>query len=365
MLRAALALTAAATAFLASPGNPASAGKPNASRYRVESPIEHGNLTIFPVVSSTNYDTSRFLTLDEGLASGDVVVTEAGRVRPLMRRRPQPVPEPGGGDVNRLLLVNNSSRPLLLLAGEIVTGGKQDRVVGKDRIVPAASDPVDLSVFCVEPGRWSQTSANFQSMNSAMAQPSVRAKAMGEKDQQQVWAEVRRSQEAMADRVGTGAGAAGGRAAAEVAGTSSYARVMDNSEVKKQVDEAAAPLLYGRRDLLRRLQAQNAVGVVVAVNGRILWADLFASPELLAKYWEKLVRSYAAEAVTARRHKGHVTLQDAQRFLDDLEGTRQVVETEPGIFRHTEMSGRGFRAFELTSLLPKTGFEVHLSKMAE
>ena len=57
-------------------------------------------------------------------------------------------------EVNQLVLVNNSKRPLLLLAGEIVTGGKQDRVIGKDRIVPAESDPVDLSVFCVEPGRW-------------------------------------------------------------------------------------------------------------------------------------------------------------------------------------------------------------------
>ena len=59
------------------------------------------------------------------------------------------------------MLVNNSKRPLLLLAGEIVTGGKQDRVIGKDRIVPAESDPVDLSVFCVEPGRWVATSEHF------------------------------------------------------------------------------------------------------------------------------------------------------------------------------------------------------------
>src|SRR5512147_764239 len=85
--------------------------------------------------------------------SGDVIVTEAGRIQPLVRRGGRPIPI-GGGEVNRLVLVNNSNRPLLLLAGEIVTGGKQDRVIGKDRIVPAHSDPVDLSVFCVEPGRW-------------------------------------------------------------------------------------------------------------------------------------------------------------------------------------------------------------------
>src|SRR6202140_5276324 len=128
-----------------------------ASGYSLLSPIRSGNLTVFPVVASKSFDTVEFLTLDEGLRSGDVVVTEAGQARGLIRHRPRdpaimhPVRD---AEVNRLVLVNNSKRPLLLLAGEIVTGGKQDRVIGKDRIVPAESDPVDLSVFCVEPGRW-------------------------------------------------------------------------------------------------------------------------------------------------------------------------------------------------------------------
>src|ERR1700686_4239525 len=135
-----------------------------ASGYSLLSPIRSGNLTVFPVVASKSYDTVEFLTLDEGLRSGDVVVTEAGQARGLIRHRPRdpailhPIRE---AEVNRLVLVNNSKRPLFLLAGEIVTGGKQDRVIGKDRIVPPESDPVDLSVFCVEPGRWVATSEHF------------------------------------------------------------------------------------------------------------------------------------------------------------------------------------------------------------
>ena len=113
-------------------------------------PIRHGNLTVFPVVAARSHDTQEFLTLDEGLRSGDVIVTESGSVQPLMRRR-RVIPTPGGAQVNQLVLVNNSKRPLILLAGEIVTGGKQDRVIGKDRIIPAESDPIDLGVFCVEP----------------------------------------------------------------------------------------------------------------------------------------------------------------------------------------------------------------------
>ncbi|HKN70885.1 MAG TPA: DUF6569 family protein [Terriglobales bacterium] len=337
-----------------------------ASGYSLLSPIRSGNLTVFPVVASRSYDTAEFLTLDEGLRSGDVVVTEAGQARGLIRHRPgepaiiHPVRD---AEVNRLVLVNNSKRPLLLLAGEIVTGGKQDRVIGKDRIVPGESDPVDLSVFCVEPGRWVPNGKyEFGSaggvVGGLVASPVVRSKAMAAKDQQQVWDSVRTSQSAMAVTVE----AAG--AAPAVNATTSYARVMDNKEVQKQVDAVAEPVQRNYESVIRQLRDKNAVGVVVAVNGEIVWADIFASTHLLQKYWPKLVRSYATEAVVTRAKGGEASLKDAQKFLDDLQGRHETAETEPGIYRQTEITGDGFKVFELTSLLPKTGFAVHVAKMA-
>ena len=218
---------------------PVHAGEQSAYNYKVLDPIRHGSLTVFPVVASKSYGTAEFLTLDEGLRTGDVVVTEYGSVSGLLRRRGTPAIRHDSAEVNRLVLVNNSKRPLLLLAGEIVTGGKQDRVIGMDRIVPAESDPVDLSVFCVEPGRWVATSDRFGgsgttyvpgtgggvgggSFSAMMAQPSVRAKAMGDKDQNQVWAEVRKQQSSMAVEVLPTAPTA----STEIRSTSSYARVM-------------------------------------------------------------------------------------------------------------------------------------------
>jgi len=50
---------------------------------------------------------------------------------------------------------------------------------------------------------------------------------------------------------------------------------------------------------MRELRERNAVGVVVAVDGRLIWADLFASTALLEKYWPKLIRSYAAGSLTS------------------------------------------------------------------
>ncbi len=345
--------------------------------YKVLDPIRHGNLTVFPVVAAKSYPTGEFLTLDEGLRSGEVVVTEAGSVQGLIRRHGTPAVHRDGAEVNRLVLVNNSKRPLLLLAGEIVSGGKQDRVIGKDRIVPAESDPVDLSVFCVEPGRWVATSANFgaseamyagKSVHGAaappmaiMAQPSVRAKAMADKDQQAVWDAVNKQKEQVAVEVV----AAAPTLQTEMAQTSSYAKVNENKVVRAQVDAIAKPIEQNYQSLIRQLRDRNAVGVVVAVNGRIIWADIFASTDLLAKYWPKLVRSYASEAFVTRAKQMDVSVNQAQNFLADMEGRRETIESEPGIYRHTEVNGDGFKAFALTSLLPKTGFDVHVAKMAD
>jgi len=381
LLLVALLVAVAVGALLMLGGNTARAGEVSPpSGYKVLDPIRHGNLTVFPVVAAKSYPTGEFLTLDEGLHSGEVVVTEAGSVRGLVRRHGQPVRPYDGAEVNRLVLVNNSKRPLLLLAGEVVSGGKQDRVIGKDRIVPPESDPIDLSVFCVEHGRWVASSEHFgasQAMYGSanggprppnapapmaiMVQPSVRGKAMGDKNQQEVWDEVSKQKVAMSEQVTVSANTVG----VELDQATSYAKVNENQAVRKQVDAIALPIEQSYQSLIHQLRDRNAVGVVVAVNGRIIWADVFASADLLSKYWPKLVRSYASEAVVTRAKEMEVTTKQADAFLADMDGRKEMIESEPGIYRHTEVTGDGFKAFELTSLLPKTGFEVHVAKMAE
>jgi len=321
--------------------------------YKVLPPITRGNLSLFPIVGGTEFNTAHLLTLDEGLRSGAVVVTEAGSLQGLVRPGTR-YRQYSGAEVNKLVLVNNSDRPLLLLAGEVVTGGKQDRVIGVDRIVPPKSDPIDLSVFCVEPGRWVASSDHFTSMSSAMAQPSVRMPAMAERDQHQVWAKVASANAAAAPMAGVVGGPLGG-------GTTSYAKVMQNPEVEKKVTSVAA----NYDGLLHELRKVGATGVVVAVNGNITWGDVFASTDLLERYWQKLIRSYAAESLTTVRKSGEADQKSAQAFIDRLQGTREVSETEPGIFRRTEITGEGYKVFTLSSLIPKEEYTVHLAKMSD
>jgi hypothetical protein len=357
--------------------------------YRVLAPIESGNLLLFPVIQAGKTSASPFLTLDEGIKSGQVEVTEAGMVRGLVRPRPaqgriddgvlRPVPNPQppqyrGDQVNTLVLVNNSDKPLLLLAGEIVTGGKQDRVIAKDRIVPAGSDPIDLGVFCIEPGRWTEDTATFRgsaksSAQSIMVQPSVRAKAMVEKDQQEVWNSVHGSiAAALAAPVTPPAGIAVAEPRHPVhdannLATTSYARAMQSAVVSEKVDEAAAPVMKSREQVLEKLREEHAVGVVVAVRGEIVWADIFSDSDLLARYWTKLVRSYAAESLLAGETHSDPTAADAQRFLDAPRGGTETSIGDVGVYRYKELRSTGTETFVLESLLPGTDYDVHISKL--
>jgi hypothetical protein len=373
---------------------PVAAGPVENSGYKVLKPIESGDLTLFPVVR-TNGKTppaDQFLTLDEGLKNGEVEVTEAGRVRGLVRSRNGAALPYRGDQVNTLVLVNNSKRPLLLIAGEIVTGGKQDRVIAKDRIVPAGGDPIDLSVFCIEHGRWTESSEKFRataktSMGSFMVQPTVRQEAMVAKDQQQVWNSVNGAISTMAVAAAPVAGPADGRGsvsstvevqsstatahggivsgagAASTLATTSYAKAMQTQAVSAKVDEAAAGLMQSREQALASLRREHALGVVVALRGEVIWADIFSDTELLTRYWTKLVRSYAAEGLAPGKDRKTATVADAQQFLDGASHGRETSEGEVGVYRYREVKADGTDSFALESLLPGTGYDVHVSKL--
>jgi ARG/rhodanese/phosphatase superfamily protein len=227
-------------------------------------------------------------------------------------------------------------------------------------------------VFCVEPGRWVDSSSKFDTHASVMAQPSVRKEAMVAKDQQKVWNEVGRTRAGLANKAAppSASGGTGGLNNMAVispglADTTSYAKVRENAAVQKEVESISEPMQKSFESVIKQLRDQNAVGVVVAVKGRIIWADLFASNALLGKYWPKLLQSYAAEALTVTGEHGEATMKEAQAFAQNWTTTHEVIESEPGLYRQTEMTGSRFKAFQLTSLLPKQNFDVHLSKMSD
>lgn len=334
--------------------------KGGSENWRLLEPVTYENLSVFPVVSSRTAETSGFLTLDEALASGEAVVTERGGE--ILRRtrdgRPvaMPVPYQSGASVNELVLVNRSSKPLILLAGELVSGGKQDRIIAKDRIVPVGAEPLPLNVFCVEQGRWS--SGSTFKVTQMMVHPSVREKAAVDQEQTEVWAAVRAGTTAKAEGV-AGVPAAAPRisrdAIAETirteAPSASYAKVYQESRVGQSVESFAEEVQRRFARATEGLKGERVAGVVIAYGGEVAWSDIFASPALFERYWPKLLRSYSVEALARPRTKEQASLADAREFLRPLTGTEKI-ESEPGVYRWREVTQGHYAEIELEALRP-------------
>jgi len=306
-------------------------------------------------VASSGYDTSAFLTLEDGLASGEVTVREQG-AEALYRNRDGSRPAVqnySGASVNQLVLVNHSKRPLLLLAGELVSGGKQDRIIAKDRIVAPFAEPLPLDVFCVEHGRWSSGSQFTDA--KTIVHPSVREQAAVKQEQSKVWAAVTAGSTAPRAAAAPSPAVTADTIAEAVqveAPTQSYNKIYGSRRVGGSVEALVNEIQRKFRKETSELKGARVVGVVVAYGGEVAWSDIFASDTLFESYWSKLLRSYAVEAVARPAVKEKPSVADAQEFLRRLQG-RERTESEPGVYRWREIDEDGLSQIELDALEPQ------------
>ena len=339
----------------------------SSNQWRLADPIRYQNLSVFPVVGRQSADTSSFATLDESLSSGQVIITEGGAdaVRRSRDGHTVAIPEQHGASVNQLVLVNRGSKPLLLLAGELVSGGKQDRIIAKDRIVLPGAAPLPLDVFCVEAGRWS-AGAQF-SAGQLMVHPSVREQAVVVQEQAKVWEAVRNGTAAapppppgtaqvggvpgqMSQTVTVTSEALAGVIQTE-APTQSYGRMYKSPQVGVPADAFTEEVQRRFDRATAKLKGEDVVGVVVAYGGEVAWSDIFASPALFKRYWPKLLRSYVIEGLTRPQNGEQPSMDDAREFLKPLAG-HESIETDPAIYSLRQVTEGKYVEMELQALRP-------------
>ena len=243
------------------------------SRVSVRSQSGYGNLTLFPLVSQTSAYSSCVL-FDEAIRAGQVIVQEKD-----------------GGQVNTVRMKNAGKTYVFGMAGEIVSGAKQDRMLQDDVFLPPGPGWLDVPVYCTEHGRWTGSSMSFGT-KGYLASGAVRGRAAKTQSQEEVWAEV--------DAAHEGLGV--------TAPSRAFAKVYEDEAAQDQ----ARPYL----DKLDRLPelCPGALGVVVAVGNRILCVDAFGSPALFRKMWPKLLRSYIIDAMQSSP-EGRIGLKQVQRFI--------------------------------------------------
>jgi hypothetical protein len=338
----------------AAPGSSSAPPSHAEAGWRLLDAVTYENISIFPVVTSSTQDTSPFLTLDEGLSSGEVLVSEQGAAGFARTRDGRPAPQYNtAASVNQLVLINRSKHPLLLLAGELVSGGKQDRIIGKDRIVAPGAEPLPLDVFCVEHGRWS--SGSQFAASKTIVHPSVREQAALKQDQSEVWAAVTAGSTAKAAPAAPRASLSVDALSSvmrEEAPTQSYDKIYKSKQVGGSIDSFVEQVQKRFAKATSGLKGEHVVGVVVAYGGEVAWSDIFASGDLFDHYWSKLLRSYAVEALARPALRETASADDAREFLRHLNG-REVQETEAGVYRWREITEGKLALIELDALQPK------------
>lgn len=259
------------------------------NKTRVSAPYVYKNLTVYLIHGKDEIKNKNLLTLQEAMEKDIIIVYETG-------------------DVNELEVENLSGTyEVFIQSGDIVKGGKQDRVLSVSIILPAKSGRVKIGAFCVESGRWEQrkgeSKEKFSSSNERIVSRDLKIAANLSKSQGAVWKEVEESQKKLSDNVGGRVNSAASETSLQLA--------LENKKVAATTDEYIkkfASILAGKDDV---------IGYAFVVNGNINSADIYASSALFKKLWPKLLRATAVEAV-AELTKDKTFVQPKSSTVEDF-----------------------------------------------
>ena len=239
-------------------------------------PFTYKNLQIFLVQGDTHLDHRHYVTLSQALDKGLVVVKETG-------------------SVNELSIENRSKEfTVFLNAGDIVKGGRQDRTLQDDLILPPQSGVVPLAAFCVEHGRWTrrgqEDAAAFSANTKMLSSRQEKLAARYGLNQSDVWSSVAEQQLNLNNNVSRLAGKnVDTRSAASGSSLQLTLESKDLEDVRKQYLEKLGPIIEG---------TTNVMGFIYAINGEINSAEVYDNAQLFRALWPKLLDAVITEAIT-------------------------------------------------------------------
>jgi hypothetical protein len=246
----------------------------------VSGPYTHENLAIFLFHGADQIDSGGYASLTEAFAKKHVLVHETGTV-------------------GELEVENRSEKfDIFIQAGDILKGGRQDRTVAIDFIIPARSGRIPIAAFCVEMGRWHkrgfEDAAKFSSSTHSIHAKSIRLAAKHASDQSAVWHSVAESQKEL--------GSALKKSVQAPASPTSYQLSVEDSALetkKREYDEKLRGIAENRSDV---------IGYAFYVNGERNSADIYGSTQLFHKLWDKLLDVAILESISARN--GNIAAPD-------------------------------------------------------
>ncbi len=288
----------------------------------ISGPYTHKNLTVYLVHGENVLRGKAPLTLEEAMDRKLVRVHETS-------------------DVNELEIENVSrTDEVFVQAGDIVKGGKQDRVLSVDLLVPVLSGRIPISSFCVEHGRWTargdESTTEFNKADEMLPSKDLKVAAMHSNSQTAVWDNVAKSQNKLSAAANTSVASSTSRSSLQLS--------LENERVRENADDYIEAL----RNIVE--SKDGVIGFVFAIDGEINSGDVYGSNELFKKLWPKLLKAAAIESVAESydpKARSTVAAELISDFLADAETGRmtssqnvtsrvRVIKRESGAIAFTE-----------------------------
>lgn len=260
-------------------------------------PLSVGRLSVYPIHGAAGIAEQKIVSFDRALSKGDASVRELN----------------ADGSVGTLVVENHGKVAILVLAGTIVKGGKQDRQIGQDFVV-APGKLAEVDAYCVERGRWDEkregkaTAGKFEAIKT-LATRKVREAGQYKKDQGEVWSKVAQENQAHGKH----------------STSDSLLATLDAGDVRAAIEPVT-------RAVTRQLDAlanrTRVVGLAYAVGGDVKGARWFVTHDLYRENRETLLNTMALESSAGKSAPGAATpsAEDVSSFLSDLRAS-EVQET--------------------------------------
>lgn len=284
------------------------------SAYRVSAPFTHKNLTIFLIHGADASNNKDLITLQEALEMKVFKVYETE-------------------DVNELMVENLSkTHDVFIQSGDIVKGGKQDRVLAISVIIPRNSGKVSIEAFCVESDRWEgrgneskrefssseervvskelkvATSGTLSGSSSGSGSGNGVGDGTGPGSQSEVWKEVANAQQKISANMTVDVTANSSRSSLQLS--------LENKKLRKARDEYVKDLSGLVKD------RKDVIGYAFAINGKLNSADIYLSNHLFEKLWPRMLKAAVVEAISLAdkpKAEKEPTASDVTAFLAEAE----------------------------------------------
>ena len=266
-----------------------------------DSAIEYKNLKLIPVrrKGPANPGGADLISLNAAIRKGYVQVSERGTA--------------STENVHWLRIKNNSKNPVFIASGELLAGGRQDRVVTNDTVLLPNGRDQYVSVMCVEENRWSKKEKKFTYQN--YANPKLRRVIDHERNQLLIWKEIFHQLDS----------------SKIVAPTLSYVSRRIEKKLITPQDEYM-------RHFRQRIKQQDSsiVGFVCVTGNKVMGSDIFSFGNLFYEEMDALLHGYVEEAISygakpVMRDEQIMTYTD--KFLKDEGRQEQYLKKNGKMFR--------------------------------